>query len=85
MKLNKLYLTHPEIFIQLSLEQQITMLDDAGLRTADLHGPLTECRISQQNHYDDIWTFSGYAQKMLLETTTHIIYWNDHCRIEFAR
>jgi hypothetical protein len=85
MKLNDLYLTHPEIFVQLTLQQQIYMLDAAGLGTHNLHSPLTECRISQENHYEDMWTFSGHAQRMLLETTTYIAYWNDHFRLEFAR
>lgn len=85
MKLNDLYLTHPEIFVQLTLQQQIYMLEAAGLHTGNLRSPLTGFRISQENHYEDIWTFSGHAQRMLLETTTYIAYWNDHCRLDFTR
>ena len=85
MKLNNLYLTHPEIFVQLTLQQQVHMLETAGLHLSNLRSPLTECRISQENHYEDMWTFSGHAQRMLLDTTTYIAYWNDHCRLDFTR
>ena len=85
MKLNEIYFTHPEIFVSLSLEQQIHILSTAELDTSNLQGPLTNYRVSQHNHYEDMWTFSGYAQKILVEKTTHIVYWNDHSRLEFSR
>jgi hypothetical protein len=85
MKLNEIYLTHPEIFVSLSLEQQAHILSAAELDTSNLQSPLTNYRVSWHGHYEDIWTFSGYAQKGLAEKTTHIVYWNEHSRLEFAR
>jgi hypothetical protein len=85
MKLSDIYLTHPEIFVQLTLQQQIHMLEAAGLCTSNLRSPLAEYWISQENQYEDVWTFAGHAQRRFLETTTYIVYWNDHFRLEFAR
>lgn len=85
MKLNKLYLTHPEIFVTLTLEHQIQILHEAGLELKSLRSPLDHFKISEERHYDNTWTFSGYSSRILLETTTYIAYWNDHCRLDITR
>jgi hypothetical protein len=76
MKLSAIYYTHPEIFCDLTANQQEDMLTNNGFVVL-LHNPLKNWKISVRNKIEDVYSMSGFSAQIASKQSRTLIYWND--------
>jgi len=76
MKLTEIHLTHPEIFCELTAQQQENMLVSNGFVVL-LQNPLKNWKISVHNKIEDVYSFSGFSAQLSSRQSRTLIYWND--------
>jgi len=76
MKLSSIHRTHPEIFCELSLEQQEELLM-ADSYIVLLQNPLRNWKISASAAIERVHSFSGFSGTYSTRQTRTLIYWND--------
>jgi hypothetical protein len=78
VKIYNIYKTNPEIFVQLPLDQQLLILQAAGLE-ASIRSPLIHFNLYEETEYYD----PSYS-RVQIHQVQYIDYWNDHYRLQVS-